>query len=122
MVRALSKAEIPVVTPSAASIDVVKADIERTSVFTGHGGKTELVATFFRQGQTNKSTGIFGHEVDGFRCNKIGSDHETPSFSRSSVINQNDHAAGAQLVNNLLCGRNRHNGIPLESAILKETA
>ena len=51
---------------------------QRRTIGNDHQRQIELAASLFRQGQADQSAAMRCHEVDGFRGNKIGCQHEIP--------------------------------------------
>ena len=61
--------------------------------------RVELPAAFLSQCQTDQTTTIFGHEIDRFRRDEFGGKHEIALVFPVFLVNENDHAACAQLGN-----------------------
>jgi hypothetical protein len=83
-VRARSCAEIPVETPSRASIDTVKAVPERRLVVVRHRTQLELVAALGCQAEADEPTAVGGHERDRLGVTNCAAAVRSPSFSRSA--------------------------------------
>ena len=64
MVRARSAAEMPVVTPSRASIETVKAVWWRVPLLAGHQRQAELLDALAGQRQADQAAAVLGHEID----------------------------------------------------------
>ena len=51
---------------------------------------------------------MLGHEVDGFRRDKVRSQYQVALVFAVFFVDQNDHAPGAQFVDNLFGSGNMH--------------
>jgi hypothetical protein len=83
MVRARSAAEMPVVTPSRASIEVVKAVSWRVPLC-GSSATAELVDSRLGEREADQAAAMLGHEVDRVGRRHLRGMTRSPSFSRSS--------------------------------------
>ena len=61
-----------------------------------HQGQVQLSATGFGQGQTDQTSAMAGHEVDGFGRDVLRHHHEVALVLAIFFIDQNYHAASAQ--------------------------
>ena len=108
MVRARSAEEIPVVTPSRASIDCVNAVPNVEVLFSGLHRKPKIIATGRRQGQTDKAATLHGHESDDFRGDELRRDGEVALILAVFVIHHDDHASGVDFRNRVGNGDEGH--------------
>ncbi len=95
MVWARSAAEMPVVTPSRASMVSVKAVPKREEFCCGHGKEAKMVGAFLGQGEADQAAAVTGHEVDGFRGDELGGQGEVALVFAVLVVDDDDHATGA---------------------------
>ena len=72
MVWARSWAEMPVVTPSFASMETVKAVFMRLAVLARHHVEFEGASAFARERQADQAAAVLGHEVDVRRASRTG--------------------------------------------------
>ena len=100
-VRARSAAEMPVVTPSAASIDIVKLVPCERAVGADHRRQVELPATLLGQRQADQAAGVARHEVDRLRRHEVGGEHEVALVLAVFLVDEHDHAAGLELGDDL---------------------
>ena len=112
MVRARSAAEMPVVTPSRASIEWVKAVLRRLSSPWAISGRPSSVAALAGQGQADQAAAVLGHEVDGSGVAELGRDDEVALVLAVLVVDQHEHAAGAGVLDQLV-GRGEDRPRPL---------
>ena len=108
MVRARSAAEMPVVTPSAASIDTVNAVPCRVPLRLRHRRQLQPLAMLARQRQADQAAAESGHEVDRLRRHVLGREHEIAFVLAIFFVDQDDHAARGEVGNELRDGGNRH--------------
>ena len=107
MVCARSAAEIPVVTPSVASIDSQKGRSETRSVVSRHQRQMQRVAAFGSQRQTDQSAAVCGHEVNGLRRDALGGHGEVALIFAVFIVDYHQHAPSAHLLNGLGNGGER---------------
>jgi hypothetical protein len=73
------------------------------SAVTGsHHRQVELLAAFLGQRQADQAAAVFGHEVDGFGSDELGGEHQVALVLAVFLVDQDDHAAGAQLGDDFL--------------------
>ena len=89
---------MPVVTPSRASMDSVKAVPKLRGILGRHGRKAQVVEALFGHGEADEAASVAGHEVDGFGSDFFGGHGEVAFVLAVFVVNDDDHAAGADLV------------------------
>ena len=100
MVRARSAAEMPVVTPSAASIGLAEGGAELRGVARGHEGEAELRRRRSAvEGEADQAAAVLGHEVDDLGGDLLGGDGEVAFVLAVLVVDDDDHAAGAEILN-----------------------
>ncbi len=63
-----------------------------------HGRKTKVVEALFGHGQTDEAASVARHEVDGVGSDFLGGHGEIAFVLAVFVVNDDDHAAGADLV------------------------
>ena len=107
MVRARSEAEMPVVTPSRASIETVKAVCMRASLVRDIEGKAELLDALAGQRQADQAAAVARHEVDRLRRRHLRRDDQVALVLAILVVDQDDHAAVADVLDDLLDRRQR---------------
>ena len=66
----------------------------------------ESVADRRGHGQADDAAGVAHHEVDSVRCRLLGGDHEVALVLAVFVIDEDDHAAVAQLGDGVIDGAN----------------
>ena len=98
MVWARSAAEIPVVTPSAASMDSVNAVPKRDVFRADMGGSCESVAEFRAERKADQPAAVLGHEVDDFGRDLFGCDGEVAFVFPIFVVDDHQHSAGAEVL------------------------
>ena len=98
MVRARSAAEMPVLTPSRASMETVKAVCRRAWLWLHHGRQVELGAALRRERQADQAAAVRGHEVDGLGGGELGGHGQVALVLAVLVVAHDDHASGAQVV------------------------
>ena len=96
-VRARSAAEMPVVTPSAASIETVKAVPILVAVARHHGRQAQALAALAGERQADQAAAEARHEVDGFGRDVVGGQHQVAFVLAVFLVDQDDHAAGAHV-------------------------
>ena len=84
MVRVRSAAEIPVVTPSRASIDSQNAVPNIRRVGRAHQRQAQVVAALRGERQADQPAAVRGHEIDDLGRDLSAAMVRSPSFSRSS--------------------------------------
>ena len=110
-VRARSAAEMPVVTPVAASMETVKAVAVLGAVARGHRRQLQAFAAFAGQRQADQAARETGHEVDGGGADVVSSENQITFVLAVFLVNQDDHAACGQLGDELGDGGNQHRRI-----------
>jgi hypothetical protein len=80
------------------------------AVAVGHQRQVQLLAAFLRQRQTNQAAAVLGHEVDRFRRDEFGGDHEVALVFAVFFVDQDHHPAGFQLGDDVERGGERHKG------------
>jgi hypothetical protein len=101
---ARSAAEMPVVTPSAASMDTVKAVPMRVPLRATMGGRcrrSQRSRVSVRQIRPRPKR----HEVDGLGRDVVGRQDQVALVLAVFLVHQDDHAAGGQLGHDVLHGR-----------------
>ncbi len=96
-VRARSAAEIPVVTPVAASIDSVKLVPCDERFADDHQRQVELPAPLLGQREADEAAGVAGHEVDRLGRDEVGGKHEVALVLAVLLVDEDDHAAGLEV-------------------------
>ena len=109
-VRARSAAEMPVVTPLAASMETVNAVPCWARVAAGHGVQLQALAAFARERQADQAARMAGHEVDGLGRDVVGGEHEVAFVFTVFLVDQDHHAAGGELGDELGDGGDGHGG------------
>ena len=110
MVWARSAAEMPVVTPSAASIDSQKA-VPKRDVFMGDtSGRCSWSQRSGASARQISPRPCSGHEVDGFGRDELGGHGEVAFIFAVFVVDHDQHAAGADLFDRLGDGGEWHGG------------
>ena len=117
-VRARSAAEMPVVTPSAASIDTVKAVPCLVPLLRRHRRQVQALAALARQRQADQAAGVARHEVDRLGRDVVGGEDQVAFVLAVLLVDQDDHAAGGELGDDFLDrgnrrGRTRGAGAPI---------
>ena len=82
----------------------------------------QLVATFFGQRQTDQAAGMTGHEVDDLWSDFLGRADEIAFVLAVFVVNDDDHAAVADVGDGFVNSRNRHEGMLTESVRPRKAA
>jgi hypothetical protein len=62
-----------------------------------HRGQSQVFAALARQRQTDESAAKAGHEVDGFRGDMVGSEHQIALVLSVFFVDEDHHAAGPHL-------------------------
>jgi len=90
------------------------ADRERGAVLRAvavrHQRQLQLLAAFLRQRQTNEAAAVLGHEVDRFRRDEFGGNHEVAFVFAVFFVDEDHHPAGFQLGDDVGRGGERHKG------------
>ena len=107
MVRARSAALMPVVTPSRASIETVKAVSMRLPLALRHRLQAERVDALLGQRQADQAAAVAGHEVDRVGGRHLRRDDEVALILAVVVVDEDEHAAVARLVDDRL-GADQH--------------
>jgi hypothetical protein len=93
---------MPVVIPSRASIETVKAVWKGDSFF-----EAELVAAVAGERQADQPAPVRGHEVDRVRSDELGGHREVALVLAVLGIADHDHLAVADVLDGLLDGAER---------------
>ena len=101
---------MPVVTPSAASIDTVKAVPFLVAVARHHRRQLELFTALARERQADQATAETGHEVDGFGRDVVRRQHQVTFVFAVFFIDQDHDAAGAHVGHDVFDRGNGHRG------------
>ena len=102
MVRARSEAEMPVVTPCAASMDTVKLVPSGLLLSRTICDKPSWRQCVFGQRQADQAARVADHEIDRFRRDKFGGEYQVAFVLAVFLVHQHDHAPGADLVDDFL--------------------
>ena len=102
MVRARSAAEMPVVTPSFASIEVVKAVSWRVPLWRLISSRPSCSTRLPGQREADQAAAVLGHEVDRVGSRHLGGDDEIALILPILVVDQDEHPAVARLVDQFL--------------------
>ena len=97
IVWARSAAEMPVVTPSRASMLSVKAVPKREVFSCDIRRQAQVVGALLGEGQADEAAAVAGHEVDGFGSDIFGGQREVAFVFAVFVVHDDDHAAGLDL-------------------------
>ena len=101
-VRARSWAEMPVVTPSRASIETVKAVSWRDGVGLRHQRQAEGVEPLAGEREADQAAAVGGHEVDRGRRAHLRRDDEVALVLAVLVVDEDEHPAVARVLDDLL--------------------
>ncbi len=101
-VRARSGAEMPVVTPSRASIETVKAVWSREAFCCAISGSFKLLDPLARQRQADQAAAVLGHEVDRRGRRHLRRDDEVALVLAAFVVDQDEHPAVARFLDDFL--------------------
>ncbi|MCY1208902.1 hypothetical protein D9M72_205380 [compost metagenome] len=71
------------------------------AVAADHRVQVQLAAALGGQGQADQPAAVLGHEIDRFRCDEIGSQHQVAFILAVFLIDEDDHAAGADVGNDV---------------------
>ena len=107
IVCARSAAEMPVVTPSRASIETVNAVCRRASLRSVIGGRLSSAQRCGVSVRQMRPRPYFGHEVDLLGRRELGRHREVALVLAVLVVTDDDHLALAQVVEGGLDGRER---------------
>ena len=102
IVCARSCAEMPVVMPSRASTETVKAVWKARLVLRRHQVEPELVAALGRERQADQPAPVGRHEVDRLGRRELGRQREVALVLAVLGVADDDHAAGADVLDRLL--------------------
>ncbi len=90
------------------------ADGERRAVLgavaVGHQRQVQQLAAFLGERQADEAAAVAGHEVDRFRRDEFGGDHEVALVFAVFFVDEYHHPAGFQFGDDLKCGGERHGG------------
>ena len=101
-VRARSWAEMPVVTPSRASIDTVKAVSWREELACAISGSPSGVEPLAGHREADEAAAVGGHEVDGDGRRHLGRDDEVALVLAVLVVDKEEHPPVAGVVDDLV--------------------
>ena len=73
-----------------------------TLVVTRHRRQAKLTGTRLGDRQANQATRVRNHEIDGFRRDMLGGEHQIAFVFPIFFIDQNNHAPGAHLGDDFL--------------------
>ena len=107
IVRARSCAEIPVETPSRASIETVNAVPSGVSLWSVIGRRLELVAALRRQAEADQPAPVRRHERDRLRRDELRRDRQVALVLAVGVVDDDDEAPRADVLDRLLDRRER---------------
>ncbi len=99
---------MPVVTPLAASIETVNAVPCWVPLRLVIGVQLQALAALARQRQADQAARMAGHEVDGRGRDVVGGEHEVAFVLAVFLVDQDHHAAGGQLGDELGDGGDGH--------------
>ena len=103
-----SAAEIPVVTPSSASMDSVNAVPKREVFCDDISGRLQRIAALGGEGETDQAAAVGGHEVDGFGRDQLGGHGQVAFVFAILVVDDHQHFAGAEIVEGFRDGGKGH--------------
>jgi len=75
-----------------------------------HRRQAQPFAVFAGEGQADQAAAEARHEVDRFRRDVLGGQHEVALVLAILFVDQDHHAAGTDIGDDLVHGRNRHAG------------
>ncbi len=101
-VRARSAAEMPVVTPSAASMETVKAVECLAPLRATIGGSCSRSHISRESVRQMRPRAVACHEVDGLGRDVIGGEHDVAFVLAVFLVDQDHHAAGGELGHDFL--------------------
>ena len=107
IVRARSAAEMPVVTPSRASIETVNGVWNGDSFLAAIRSSPSSSQRSGRQRQADQPAAVRGHEVDRLGRDELRRHREVALVLAVLVVAHHDHAAGADLLDRLFDRRER---------------
>ena len=110
-VRARSAAEMPVVTPSAASMETVNL-VPKPEPLRGAISGSEQLAAFAGHGHADQAAGEARHEIDVLGGHALGGDNDVALVLAVLVIHEDDHLAGADVFDQFFSGIERHRASP----------
>ena len=102
MVRARSAAEMPVVTPSRASIETVNAVSNGRLVLGRHQVEAQLIAALGREREADQPAPLARHEVDRVGRRELGRDRQVALVLAVLVVADDHHPARADVLDRLL--------------------
>ena len=108
-VRERSAAEMPVVTPSAASMDTVNAVPCGEPLRVRHRRQVQALAHLARHRQADQAARVARHEVDRLGRDEFGREDQVAFVFAVFLVDEDDHAARGQFVDQ---GGNRRDGHP----------
>ena len=75
-----------------------KGGAEAGGVLLRHGEEAQVVGALLGEGEADEAAAVAGHEVDGFGGDVLGGQSEVALVFAVLVVDHDDHAAGANLV------------------------
>ena len=81
--------------------------LEAALVLVGHRAELELVAALLGQAEADEAAAVRGHEVDRLRGGELRRDDEVALVLAVLVVDHDDEASGADLLDRVLDGRER---------------
>ena len=75
-----------------------------------HGRQAQALAALARERQADQAAAEARHEIDGFRRDVLGGQHQVAFVLAVFLIDQDDHAAGAHVGDDGLDRRDRDGG------------
>ncbi len=85
-------------TPSRGVDGFGEGGAEVRGVLGRHGEQAKVVEALLGHGETDQAAAVFGHEVDGFGGDLLGGHGEIAFIFAVFVVDDDDHAAGADLL------------------------
>jgi hypothetical protein len=76
------------------------------AVACGHGRQLQEFAALTGQGQADQAAAKAGHEIDGLGCDMVCCQYQVTFVFTVFFIDQDDHAAGTHIGNDVFNGRN----------------
>ncbi len=87
---------------ASARVDrLAKCGTELRRVLRRHGTDVQVLKSLFGHGQADQSASVLGHEVDGFGRDLFGGERQVAFVLAILVVDNNDHAAGADFLNRI---------------------
>ena len=83
-----------------------------------HGRQVQALAAFAGQRQADQAAAEARHEVDGFGRDVVGGQHQVALVLAVFLVDQDDHAAGAHVGDDVFDGGNRDMGVLMRRAFM----